>query len=292
MRSTEVVDRGKELCERLGRRGTLLDLMWMEWSAFATSARGEEATELGRRYCALTLDDPDPVVRSQGHEILGVLHWHHGRISDAVAALDAARALVEPLPVPEAAFQAEQRMIIEVFWIFNHAMAGDMSADEALARYDDLVGALPDRFSVASICGFAVTLALTLGHWDGAERFVGIGMAADPSAQFAFWNGQLLMQDGVVRVRRGDVEGGLASFADGKARYLELGARSGLVTFESALESGLLIAEAVVAVASGDRDEASAKVSEAASVAARQGATALVDRARAAAETLGLPVPG
>ena len=42
----DVMARAKELAERGGKRDVLIDLLWFEWSALATSCRGEEAAPL------------------------------------------------------------------------------------------------------------------------------------------------------------------------------------------------------------------------------------------------------
>ena len=208
------------------------------------------------------------------------------------------------------------------FWVWNHAAHGDLSPEDAFARLDAMIEASPDRFAVASICGFGATTAITLGRWDEVEHFVEIGNTADASSQFAFWAGQFLMQRGIVQARRGHVDEGIALFEEGKARYTGVGGRSGMSTFEATLalnvaeqgrvddaarlvgnarteldtygerwnEPVVLLAEAVVAAARGDRDGAGACLARAADVATGQGAHTVAARAAAVAADLGLEI--
>lgn len=316
--SLEVLDRAKELAERCGQRDTLLVLLWFEWSALATSVRRAEADALAQAYFALTERDPDPGVRAGGHEVLGVLSWGAGRIADACEHLDRAMALVEEAPPPTTAFDAEKVMVTNTFWAFNHALRGDLSPADAFAHFDRMIAEAPDRFTVASICGFGATTAISLGCWDETDRYATMGVQADPGAQFSFWVGQARMQQGIVRARTGDVDGALRLFDEGKALYTGIGARSAVVTFEATLamnvaEQGrlddarrlvasaraeldtrhelwnaavVLMAEATVAHAAGEADVAAERLKTAVEVATDQGAMAFVARAEALADAL------
>ena len=105
-------------------------------------------------------------------------------------------------------------MVANTFWIWCHTVHGDFTPEEASARFDELIAAMPDRFAVASICGFAATTALTMGRWDETERFAAIGIQAGAGGQFTFWDGMFLMHRGVVLAGQGRVEEAVASFAD------------------------------------------------------------------------------
>jgi hypothetical protein len=307
----DVIGRAKELAERCGRHDLLLDLLWFEWSALATSCRGDDALPLAMALRRLTADDPRPDVRATGHEVYAVWCWGAGRIAEAVEHLDVALALLEQAPPPTDPFGMERLLVSNTFWIWNHAAHGDLAPDEAWARFDGLIEAMPDRFAVASICGFAATTAIVVGHWDQADRFARIGVDADAGGQFAFWDGQFLMQRGIVQAWRGAVEDGMASFAEGKDRYTGIGGRSGMSTFEASLavhvaghgrvedaarlvgnarreldtygerwnEPIVLMAEAVVASAGGDAAAAEDLLARAADCATGQGAHALAERA-------------
>jgi hypothetical protein len=257
-------------------------------------------------------------VRASGHQVYGVLCWGAGRIAEACEHLDIALSLIEGAPPPADAFAMERRLVSNTFWIFNHLAAGDLTPAEAFARFDALIEAMPDRFAVASICGFAATSAVVVACWDDVDRYTRIGVEADAGGQFAFWLGQFLMQRGIVTAWRGEVDEGMAGFAAGKAHYTGVGGRSALSTFEASLaihvaaagrvedatrlvtaaraeletynerwnEPIVLLAEAGVAAAAGDAERAEELFACAADAAVGQGAHALAERARTAAAEL------
>jgi hypothetical protein len=294
----------------------MLDLLWFEWSALATSCRGDEAARLAMTMRRLTEDDSRPEVRATGHQVYAVLCWGAGRITEACQHLDIALDLMAQGPPPTDDFGMERLLVSNTFWIWNHAVAGDLSVEETFTRFDALIAAMPDRFAVASICGFAGTNAVTHACWDEVDRYARIGFEADAGAQFGFWVGQFLMHRGIVEAWRGKVDEGLASFAEGKARYVGIGGRSALATFEASLalhvaahgrlddaarlvrsardeletyderwnEPIVLLAEATVAAAEGDDEGAAELFALAADVATSQGAHALARRAETAAK--------
>jgi hypothetical protein len=308
----DVLGRAKELADRCGQRDVLIDLVSFEWSALATSCRGEEAAPLALEIRRLTADDPRPEVRAIGHQIYGVLCWGAGRISEAVEHLDIALDLLAQAGPPADPFAMERTLVSNTFWIWHHIVVGDLSPEEGFARFDDLIAAMPDRFAVASICGFAATMAVTLGRWDQTDRYAGIGIEAGAGGQFAFWDGQFLMHRGIVLAGRGQVDEGIASFAEGEARYTGIGGRSALSTFQASLalrlvEQGrvedagrwaraarveldtynerwnepiVLMAEAAVAGAGGAPEEAAELYACAADAAVLQGSYALAERAK------------
>jgi tetratricopeptide (TPR) repeat protein len=231
----EVIGRAKELAERLQRRHVLLDMLWFEWSALATSDRVDEAKELAQSYVALTCNDPDPTVRAMGVEVAGVACWTEGRIAEAVERFDEAMALIDWRAAPRTPFDAEKRMIVRVFWLWNRVLAGRVAPDDAFADFHSLTVDQPDRFVVSSVCGFAATTAVTIGDWDQVQRFVDINHDADPGSQFAFWGGQTMMLAALADARSRDVDDAMATFAEGKRRYIEIGARSALATYEASL---------------------------------------------------------
>jgi DNA-binding SARP family transcriptional activator len=308
----EVMDRAKDLAERGGAQDLYIDLVWFEWSALATSCRGAEAAPLAMKLRRLTGSDPRPEVRGTGHQIYGVLCWGAGRITEAVEHLDIALDLMAQAGPPTDPFAMERAMVANTFWIWCHTVHGDFSPEEALARYDELIAAMPDRFAVASICGFAATTALTMGRWDETDRYAGIGIEAGAGGQFAFWDGMFLMHSGLVLAAQGRVEEAIASFVEGHARYTGIGARSAVATFQATLAAQLLeqgrigdaerwaraarteletynerwnepivlMAEAAVAGARGDAEEAKELYACAADAATLQGSHALARRAR------------
>ncbi len=307
----EVMDRAKDLAERCRERDLYVDLVWFEWSALATSCRGEEAAPLAMELRRLTQDDPRPEARATGHQIYGVLCWGAGRITEAVEHLDIALDLMAQAGPPTDAFAIERTMVANTFWIWCHTVHGDFSPEEALARYDELIAAMPDRFAVASICGFAATTALTMGRWDETDRYASIGMEAGAGGQFAFWDGMFLMHRGVVLAGRGQVEEAAASFGEGQSRYIGIGARSAVASFLASFalqlvdqgrvedagpwaraaraeldtynerwnEPIVLMAEAAVAGAGGFAEQAAELFACAADAATLQGSHALATRA-------------
>lgn len=314
----DVLDRGKDLAERSGRLDLLRDLLWFEWSSCATSTQMAEATRLANSYMELTTNDPDPLVRGMGMQVRGVHLWMNGRVSEAVAVLDESVRAQALIDAEIGGFAAEQRMLAYAFWIWNSAAHGSLSQAEVFERFDEMVEqAGGDRFAVASVCGFAATVAVAMEAWDDVERYVVISMDADPRSEFGFWGGQALMQQGIVDAWRGDIDDALAHFAEGKARYTGLGARSAVPCFEASLalllaghgrpeaehhiaearaildefgegwsKSIVLRAEAVVAAASGDAATAADLIDRAIEIATEQGAFTLADQARAVAAEL------
>jgi DNA-binding SARP family transcriptional activator len=309
----DVLGRAKELAERAGQRDVLIDLVWFEWSALATSCRGEEAAPLAMELRRLTADDPRPEVRATGHQVYGVLCWGAGRISEAVEHLDIALDLMAQAPPPADPFAMERTLVSNTFWIWHHIVVGDLTPEEGFARFDDLIAAMPDRFAVASICGFAATMAVTMGRWEETDHYAGIGIEAGAGGQFAFWDGQFLMHRGIVLAGKGQAEEAITSFAEGERRYTGIGGRSALSTFRASLalqlatqgrtddaerwaraaraeldaynerwnEPVVLMAEAAVAGARGNAEEADELYACAADAATLQGSHALARRARA-----------
>jgi hypothetical protein len=297
--------------------------MWFEWSSRATAARTAEATPLAEAYLRLAHEDPSPELRAAGWEVRGVWCWGTGRITEAVENLDRALALVADLPVPTEGFRAEQRMVSMTFGLLTHALHGDVSETDTFAGFDQLADAIPDRFGVASVCGFAASTAIALGNWEQAERFATMGTEANRTGQFSFWVGQALMQLGIVEVWRGAIDKGVADFTTGRETYTGIGGRSALSTFEASIgltligqgrveeaapfvadaraevdrmaeawnEPVVTLAEAVLAHARGEADLAAERVAAAVSTAREQGSHALAERVESTATELGIPHP-
>lgn len=315
-----VIERAKALAEACDRRDLLLTLLWFEWSALATSCRRAEADPMARTYIELTRNDERHEIRASSHQIEGVWNWGGGRITEAADALDVAVTMLTGMEPPDDPFMAEQWMVAQTFWIFTHTISKRINPEDAFGRFAAMIDAAPDRFAIASVCGFAATTAVALGDWEQIDRFARISIDADPGSQFAFWGGQSLMQAGIVQAWRGETDAGIATFAEGRARYLAIGARSAYSSFEATLALALaghgrieeaavaaraarteldahqehwntpivLMAEAAVAHGEGRSDEARDRLTEAAQVAQRQGETVLVDRARQLATDLRL----
>ena len=97
--------------------------------------------------------------------------------------------LLDGLPEPLDGFEAEKRMIARVFWLFNHALHGDLPADEGVraVRRPHRGHARSSSRSCPSAGSPPRPGALALGRWGDVERFAAIGLDADPGSQFAFW---------------------------------------------------------------------------------------------------------
>jgi predicted ATPase len=170
------------------------------------------------------------------------------------------------------------------------------------------------------VCSFAGAVAGVHARWDALDHFVSQAFDADPGSQFAFFGGQLLMMRGIVEASRGDLEAGIASFVEGRARFRAVGGRSGITTFQALLaellarggrvadaaefaagarrqtdETGeawnevtVCIAEAVVADARDDVARAAERFRVAVATASAQGTGALGQRAERVAAELGV----
>ena len=209
----------------------------------------------------------------------------------------------------------ERALVSNTFWIWHHIVVGDLTPEEGFSRFDELIAAMPDLFAVASICGFAATMAVTMGRWEETDRYARIGIEAGAGGQFAFWDGQFLMHRGIVLAGRGRAEEAIASFVEGEGRYTGIGGRSAVATFRASLtlqlvsqgrtedaepwaraaraeldtynerwnEPIVLMAEAAVAGARGDKEEAAELYACAIDAATLQGSQARAERARALA---------
>ncbi len=305
-----ILHRAEELAERLGRADVALDLRWLQCVALEPGSR--EMARLSRSYLALTADDPRPHVRASGEQVYAVWCWGSGRIPEAVEHFDRALQMVDESEPGGGVLDAERAMITRRFAIVNHALLGDITMAGALDAMRDLAANAPDGAAVASVCGFACNVAALAGRWDDLEDFEQMGLAADPSSQFAFWGGHLLMSGGIAAARRGDVDAGTASFTEARARYVDAGGTSALAAYDAFVamvtakhgrldvavpsavaarheldlrherwtESIVLSAEAVVAHAAGDAETARERVVTAVSVATAQGALGLLRRVR------------
>ena len=315
-----ILHRAEELADRLGRADVALDLRWLQCVALEPGSR--EMARLSRSYLALTAEDPRPHVRASGEQVYAVWCWGSGRIPEAVEHFDRALELVDGSNVAGGVLDAERAMITRRFAIVNHALLGDTAMAAALEEMRALAAGTPDGADVVSVCGFASNLAALAGRWNDLEDFEQMGLAADPSSQFAFWGGHLLMSGAIAAAHRGDVDAGAAAFSEARARYVDAGGTSALAAYDAFMamvsakhgrldvaahsvaaarreldtrherwtESVVLSAEAVVAHGAGDGETARERLVAAASVAAEQGALGLLRRVGEIASEIGLPL--
>jgi DNA-binding SARP family transcriptional activator len=247
------IARAKELAALTGRQDRLVDVLWFECASLATAARVVDAERMAADLLEVTERSDDPAILASGVETIAVNLWGRGRIAEAAVLLDEARALLDQVSLPDDPFRAERRLVTHTFWLYTHAVIGDVALSEVWAAHDALLTSLPDPVSRASVAGFAATTAVVLHEWERAAEFIRRGSEANPSAQFGFWYGQMLMVRGALTIRDGDVAEGLATFSRGTDVYRGIGGGSGIPTFTAVVAIALLergeIAEAAVAAA-------------------------------------------
>jgi DNA-binding SARP family transcriptional activator len=310
----ELLHATQQLATRLGHDDVTRELTWSEWAALSRRAEVAEAGAVARHYVATWGDDHRPVVRASASTIDGVTAWSRGRIGDAIAHLDRAAALLRDAPPPSSPLEREQPLIAESFRRFCHAAGGTMTPEQALVGLDEILGALPSRAVDGRhqlVLALACRVAAVHARWDALDALVDRALELDPTAQFAFFAGQLLLYRALVEARHGQLDAALTTFTDGRARYRMVGGRTGLPTCQALLaeqlasggrvtdaaelaagarqqivETGeavnevpVCIAEARVAFAAGDVGRAAERLAAAVSTGERQGAHALAERA-------------
>ena len=187
-----------------------LQLFYFEGGAIVSGARMAEMEEAAQRYYRRALEDSRPVVQAGGEGAYGISCWVQGRIAEAAAHLTRAIELFGPA-VPDDVFTAEQMLMTVTFDLIVQAMAGTRSDEETFATFELLTDTVPP-VAVAPVCAMAVDVALLLERHDVAAAYDRRLEAASPSADFAFWGGQLVMHRGLQQIRRGAVDEGLATF--------------------------------------------------------------------------------
>jgi DNA-binding SARP family transcriptional activator len=314
----------RELARELGDDDINRELTWSEWAALSRGAHVAEARTIAEGYGREWGDDPVPHVRASAHIVQGVTDWSRGEIDSAIEHLDRATALLRDAPPPTSSLERDQPYLADAFRLFCHAARGDMTPEEALADFDDLLAALPATADSRHQPLYALACRVAANHtrWDALGDLISRALDLD-AAQFAFFGGQVLLYRALVEARRGDLDAALVTFADGRARFRSFGGRTGLAACQALLAEELAragrvgdaeqlaagarqeivdtdelinevpvrIAEAVVAHASGHTQRAAEHLAEAEATGRRQGAHALAERARATAAELGVNLP-
>jgi hypothetical protein len=313
----DALHRAQELAVELDLEDVLRTLEWSEWAALSTGGQIADALPKAKAFLARWGDDPRPSVASAAQAMWGVDECSRGRIRSAAGWLDSAARLVEGLPPPDDAFEMQHRLVAEAFGLFSHAAHGDMPIEDAIGGFEFLAAVVPP-VAVPAVCAFGGTTTSVHAQWDALDRLVRTALDSDPAAQFAWFGGQLLMFRGLVLAANGELDEGLASFADGRARFRAVGGRVGTASFQALLgellaragrvaeatelvagarlqndETGegwndvtICIAEAVVAHAGGDADRARERFATAIEIGDEQGAHALARRAESVAAEL------
>jgi DNA-binding SARP family transcriptional activator/tetratricopeptide (TPR) repeat protein len=226
-----LVDRGRELAQRLGARDLVVNLEWAEWAAYDTACEFDRADPLAERFLALaeSAAPGDAVARMLGYSVWGIHCWHHGRLTEAADVLDASRRAAAELPVEEHLVDivSEQRLLGETFAVHVHDLRGD--TDDPAAGYAELIRSQDDRFAGAMIAAFEAVAATAVGDTSRAGRAGRAGLAADPDVAFSFWGSMHQMYLAASLLAEGaDLDEAIALFERGHARYVAAGSRTGL----------------------------------------------------------------
>ncbi len=307
-----LLERARGLATELGRRDLARELLWFHWSSLATAADVASGTSLIEELHEICRTDSRPIVRSIGEASRGVAFWSLGQLQAASDHFELSVDLLEGEGDPVNAFDAESRVSARCFRLWTRVIMGRDAPSDVYAEFDAFIDRSGDHACPAISC-FAGTTAAILFRFDDLDHFVRRARAADPSAQFAFWGGQLLMYEAMLAAERGAFDDAVALFSEGRSRYLSVGARSCLPTFEAVLgellarggeiDPGLdlvrsadqrlaatgeefnrpftTIASAALELHTGNATGAAERLAEARDVAASQGALALEARIRA-----------
>jgi hypothetical protein len=320
-----LVERGQELAEQLGERKVLTDLAWEEWAAADAACDVVRADAIAERFrrSAEAAGPGDVTTRVVGEAVWGMHCWTRGRVGDAAQHLDASRRAAEQLRAGRRRRSlSPRRRLIEAFALHVHDVAGDL--DEQTG-YDAVLGPDADRFARAMVAAFEACAAAAVGDLERAGRVSRAGLAADPDVSFSFWGSQNQMWAACASLAEAgddaEVDGALALFEEGHARYQRTGAHTDLGLLHATVAIGLagarrpgpahghlrraqhavatngeawpepvvLLAEAELAALEGaPRDRVRALLERAEALATRQGAHAVARRVATAAARLAL----
>lgn len=233
--------RAKDLARRLGADHLIPDIEWGEWAAADTAcdfATGDPIAERFRER-ARAADPDDAVTHMLGQVVWGITCWHHGRVTEANACLEAGRTAIARLPTAAVpTIVSEQRLLAEAFSIHVHDLVGDLPDVER--AYEALVRSQEDRFARAMVAGFQSSAAVTVGDIARVGRSSRAGLAADPDVAFSFWGSQNQMYAAVADATEGgDLDDAIGLFEDGHARYRIAGTRTGLGVMYAAMALAL-----------------------------------------------------
>lgn len=318
---TEAYGRAWELGERLGDRATAPVVRGVGLSSLT---RGElrRAYELGQRLLELGEHDSDPMVRVEGHYLLGVTSFWLGDLGGARDQFQQAIGAYVPERARShlALYSQDPRVIClsrlaYTLWYQGHAEEAVQRSVQALS----LAEQLEHPFSLAYALTFASWLALDSGDERRARELADrlAGLADERQLGFLQPIGTILR--GWARVADGEAEEGIAMIREGVDVYQRSGqplylpwslrllaqvclaegrleaARAAIVeAFEVVEATGQRVLEAelhrlageLALAEGGDRAAVEAHFDRALEVAARQGAVSLQRRATASLEQL------
>jgi hypothetical protein len=247
--------RGQELARALGRRDILHEMMWVDWGAADTACDFERGRPLAEYFRDMAETTDVQFERMLGKCVWAIQCWHEGRLDEAKRYFDDATAIASwHEEARHLQFEAEQRMFTSGFALHVHDLAGDID-DSIDDRFADLARRQPDRFSVSMIWTQAVSGAVARGQWERAERYGRLGVDADPDVVFTFWGTGLQMSLGAALLNLGRYDEGWATFTSGREQYWRIGTRTALGNYFANAGIGL--------IALGRVDEGAALVADA-----------------------------
>jgi DNA-binding SARP family transcriptional activator/tetratricopeptide (TPR) repeat protein len=316
-----LIARGKALAEQTGRTRELFNLLWAEWAGMDVACLTAQADPIARDLLAMAEAVPTPAAPVMGHTAYAISCWHRGAITESAHHFDIAAAGVGTL-VPDAGgdplLSFNQLWLSVPFRAYVHALAGDL--DEPEAAFDEIVRQAPGfPYWELLVMNFAASCAVSTGDLSRAERAARRGLAADPDGIVKFWGVAAALYLGAARCLQGDLDEGLPLLDDAWARYTATGQRTNGVTVLAARAQGLaaagrveqaagaldagrreleiygehfaepalLIAEATLHHARGDRDPTMGALDRAMAIATAQGAHGVGRRVQTVAVDLG-----
>jgi tetratricopeptide (TPR) repeat protein len=320
------VARGKVLASRRGPSAAreAFALTWAEWAALDVTCQFDRADPIAAELLEASAGVEIPLAHALAHTAAGISAWHHGRIVEAADHLDRAAAIgveIEPSASLSMLFDVDQLRLAAPFSVYIHDLMGDHA--DPRAAYERLVRQSPGGHWESLVLTFAASGAITTGDVDRAIEAARRGVALDPDRVAAFWTSQLIFYLGAALCLAGRFEEGEPIFDDGRQACDAVGQRTNTTTIVCARAIGLsfagrvdearaatvdardllerdrerhaepnvMVAEALVQLADGDRHAARATLEAAAALAEAQGSRAVAARVRRDAARAGIHLP-
>src|SRR5580704_11685494 len=233
--------RALEIAERLDDAEYRLRALWGLWAHHTASGRLRVALEVAQRFCALTAERPDPNDRLSGEGMIGISQHYLGDLPSARRHLE--HMLVGYVTPDQTShiirFQIDPRVqrtfLARVLWLQGFP---DQATRAAHSSVEDARAAN----HAISLCTALVHAACPLALWTGdlaAAEYYGT-MLLDHSTRhaLALWRAYGRSFQGMLVIKRGDVDTGLRLLRAGFDEFGEAG--SALLRFIA-----LLMAEAL-----------------------------------------------
>ena len=321
----DLIRTSRELANQIGQDEVSRELAWSEWASLSRGGTITEARVAADLYVERWGAHASPHVRAGSELVDGVTEWSGGHMDAAIEHLERATELFRATPPTGNALEREQPLIADAFRLYCCAARGDVTPEAALCSFDEILATLPPTAIDGRhqpVFALACRVAAVHTRWSALDRLVTRALGAHGTAQFAFFDGQVLLYRSLLEAHRGELETALATCAEGTNRYRAVGGRTGTAschallaeqlartgqvtdaaelalgarteiteTGEAVNEIPVCIAEAVVAGAGGDLNAAAAHLVAAIRAGEAQRATALAARARTVAAELSVPL--